>query len=129
MKKYLVYDAKEQKFTELNGDDYSSTYDMISSNVRGLICCANYFPFEFDAWVNDEGLLINLPYSCIFRFGKETVPLAGNIVFTRTSEWGETIPLEEKDVTNIKTYFETATEYMLDFAHGLMIPVFEREVE
>lgn len=128
-KKYLVYDAEKQEFRELREEDYESNYEMISQNVGGLICCANYFPFNgVDAWVNDEGLLMDLPYVCMFEFGNNRMPLAGNIVFTRTNIDGETIPLTDEDIIRIKSYFGKATECYVDLLHMKMIPLFKGEV-
>ena len=57
-------------------------------------------PNGIDLWVNDEGLLENLPWSLCIEWGAEgerTQPLCGTVVAARSNAEGETIGLEYGD--------------------------------
>lgn len=99
MKDYLLLKS-DGEFVELNSEDYSSTYDMLRENVQGYIECVSWLPMSFerniDLWINEEGKLLGFPPSiAIFDGNEELIDLiAGNVVFARNDNYGETIPFD-----------------------------------
>lgn len=85
--------------------------------VGGLITLATgYFPWlpdGVDAWVNDEGLLLDLPLLFwITNKTKEPIcNLVGNMVFTRCNEAGETVSLTDSDIETIKSELDELPYY------------------
>ena len=102
MNKYLVLNCEDMKFNVIDGNDYSTTYDMLKENVGGYIECVSWINClsgrGIDVWVNENG---NLPPSVILHDnGKIIDILAGNLVFAR-KEGENTVPLFEEDIEYI----------------------------
>ena len=107
MKKYLVLESWGG-FKVVDGDDYESTYKVLSQNVDGCIECVSWIkPFAergIDLWINDEGKLLDLEPSLVVKDKGEFVELlCGNIVFARNNEYGDTLPLNDEDIEFIKS--------------------------
>lgn len=105
MNKYLVLNCEDMKFNVIDGNDYSTTYDMLKENVGGYIECVSWINClsgrGIDVWVNENGKLDNLPPSVILHDnGKIIDILAGNLVFAR-KEGENTVPLFEEDIEYI----------------------------
>ena len=106
MEKYLVLKTNGM-LEEIDGNDYSETYELLRDNVEGIIQCVSWVkPFaekEIDLWVNDEGKLLDLDLSlAITDNGKLIEVLNGNVVFARHNFEGDTLPLNDEDITFIK---------------------------
>lgn len=104
---YLKYNTETKKLEEIQVE--TNTYEMIRKGVGGLICSAPV-PEDLagiDMWVHDEGKLLQMEPSAMLmdKSGDLLDFYAGNIVFTRTDEAGETIPLTDEDVERIKKAF------------------------
>lgn len=129
MKDYLLLKS-DGEFVELNSEDYSSTYDMLRENVQGYIECVSWLPMSFerniDLWINEEGKLLGFPPSiAIFDGNEELIDLiAGNVVFARNDNYGETIPLQPGDVEYIK---ETLKRYTLVY-HSIKNRILKKEI-
>ena len=106
MEKYLVLKTNGM-IEEIDGNNYESTYELLSKNVEGSIECIRWIePFAkrgIDLWINDEGKLLDLDLSLgIKKDGSIIEILNGNIVFGRYNYEGETLPLNEEDIIFIK---------------------------
>lgn len=106
MEKYLVLKTNGM-LKEIDGNDYAESYELLRDNVEGIIQCVSWIkPFaerEIDLWVNDEGKLLDLDLSlAITENGKLIEVLNGNVVFARHNFEGETLPLNDEDITFIK---------------------------
>lgn len=108
--KFLKLDT-EFEFTEIDSDDYESSYEALSDAVGGLICTAReYFdlPEGIDAFVNDEGLLMGLEPILKYDYRNQLNGelyyglLVGNAVFCRVNDAGETQGLSDEDIKIIK---------------------------
>lgn len=116
MKDYLVL-KPTGFFKEVNGDDYTSTYKMLNNNVGGSIELVSFiekfYEKGIDLWINEEGKLNDLDISIVIRNDNEFVDvLCGNIVFARSNEEGETIPLNEEDIVFIKKELQKENKYI-----------------
>lgn len=124
---YLMYNAETEELEELA--EKENTYDMISSAVGGLIELAPT-PRSLagiDLWVNEEGKLMSLtPSMILLDDNKHLVDtFAGNIVFTRTNEDGETIPLTDDDAKLIKEELSRSFA-IVDLTDGMwVVPVLQ----
>ena len=106
MKKYLVLTV-DGMFKELDEECYESTYELLRDNVDGFIEHVSWItPFAkqgIDLWVNDEGKLLGLDISLGIRQNDNLIEvLNGNIVFARNNKEGETLPLDDEDISFIK---------------------------
>jgi hypothetical protein len=106
MKKYLVLTV-DGMFKELDEECYESTYELLRDNVDGVIEHVSWItPFAkqgIDLWVNDEGKLLGLDISLGIRQNDNLIEvLNGNIVFARNNKEGETLPLDDEDISFIK---------------------------
>ena len=102
MGKYLVLNTSGN-YKTIDGQSYSSTYEMLSQNIKGSIehriPTKKFKQKHIDLWVNEEGQFMGLQPNLALKFGRELCDiLCGNIVFSRFNELGETIPLNENDI-------------------------------
>jgi hypothetical protein len=95
----MFYTIVDRKITKVLG---TATYDIMSDTVGGLITTLTRVDspirkgVEIDAYVNDEGLLIDLPIDHILLPYKS--PIAGNIFITASNEDGATIPMVDLEI-------------------------------
>lgn len=80
-------------------------YEFLSTSVGGLIDLVS-LPNDIDVFVNDEGILLNMPLSLIIKVDEKTrgtvsnkdIALHGNCVLVGTTDDGDSIPLNENQI-------------------------------
>lgn len=85
---------------------HSEQYRIMSHAVGGFIECVTVRigPDIFDMWVNEEGLLLRLPYngfaSSVYQstFQTEDALIVGDVLFTGYDGDGHTLPLSMPEV-------------------------------
>ena len=104
--KSLIY--RTGKWEEKEFDEKNSLA-FLQKEVGGLIERIPYFDeleeMKIDAWINEEGKLKKLPPSMIVYQDEELIDvICGDIVFTKFTEDGETVGLDENDIDYIKKF-------------------------
>lgn len=97
--KAVLYNAtdKNARTISLDPDD---TLTGMQKAVEGNVECIvldTLAPLNIDAWANDEGAVIGLPYAFSAKVNGHTTHLFGNVLFTKTNENGDTEGLNDKE--------------------------------
>lgn len=100
------------KFVEVEGglENYQAIVDGWLEVLR--------LPYGIDLWVNEEGLLLDLPTNfTIARLGENTIrpvqSIAGNVFFASSDDEGNTVSLSE--------YQQYLLEVMFDFNREVLV--------
>lgn len=85
--------------------------------VGGYIECVR-FHSNIDLWINEEGLLIDLPLNFITVVVEDNVPkpihqIMGNAFFASHDEEGNTVSLNDLQVQQIKKMFDFNRKYCI----------------
>ncbi len=109
MGKYLEL-TPLQNWIEIDENDYESSFQLLRDNLEGNIALANYDQKlnerGIDIWVNDDGKLLNMAPTVLIASKDGPVDiLVGNVIFARSSQQGETLPLNNDDISFIKDHF------------------------
>jgi hypothetical protein len=83
--------------------EMGNSYELLSETVQGYIECVSLPSLGVDMWINEEGKILQLPQNpkgnalWVKEYGL-TDYIAGNIVFTRVNDEGETIGLTDEQI-------------------------------
>lgn len=101
---------------EVIEDDTKDALELAQECVGGLIESADgYFdlPSNVHAWVNEEGLLMNLDPVLVFTYGDKIGWLAGTAVFTGIDEEGWITSLTDEQIENAKRSIQSMPEMII----------------
>lgn len=99
-------------------DTPDASYNLLQRAVGGFFdLITGYFkdlPAGVDAWCNDECLINGLDPILVFHGRKDFSGLiAGNIVFTATDEYGETIGLTDDQISMIQEMLDAMPKLLI----------------
>jgi len=102
-------DSPEIEVFEMN-----NTLEALQEAVEGYIEAVTVSD-NMTMWVNEEGLLKDLPYN--FTVIRQTYPtlsnIVGNVVVTRVTDAGDNASLTESDIEQIRQRFNTRTLFVI----------------
>lgn len=76
------------------------TLEAMQSIVGGYVECIA-LPHNIDVWLNEEGLLMNLPFNRYVG----GVPVVGTIFAASRNNAGDTLSLSDKQITSVMQMF------------------------